>query len=68
VADGFFHAFSGWVVYIVAFLLLFAVGWILDRVPGLKAGSLESKEKSERTFATQSLPPTTRVAKSEAND
>ena len=31
VADGFFHSFSGWVVYIVAFLMLFAVGWILDR-------------------------------------
>jgi exosortase len=31
VADGFFHSFSGWVVYIVAFLLLLAVGWLLDR-------------------------------------
>ncbi|HSS20838.1 MAG TPA: exosortase [Pyrinomonadaceae bacterium] len=31
VADGFFHTFSGWVVYVVAFLLLFGVGWILDR-------------------------------------
>ena len=31
VADGFFHTFSGWVVYIVAFLMLFGVGWILDR-------------------------------------
>ena len=31
VADGFFHTFSGWVVYIVAFLLLFAAGWVLDR-------------------------------------
>jgi exosortase len=31
VADGFFHSFSGWVVYIAAFILLFAVGWILDR-------------------------------------
>ena len=30
VADGFFHEFSGWVVYIAAFLLLFAVGWLLD--------------------------------------
>ncbi len=30
IADGFFHEFSGWVVYIVAFLLLFAVGWLLD--------------------------------------
>jgi exosortase/archaeosortase family protein len=31
VADGFFHSFSGWAIYIVAFLLLFAVGWVLDR-------------------------------------
>jgi len=31
VADGFFHSFSGWVIYIVAFLMLFGVGWILDR-------------------------------------
>src|SRR5262245_16338728 len=31
VADGFFHSFSGWVIYIVAFMLLFAVGWVLDR-------------------------------------
>jgi len=68
VADGFFHAFSGWVVYIVAFLLLFAVGWTLDRVPGLTSRPLEPKETPERTFATQSLSPTTRVAKSEAND
>jgi exosortase len=31
VADGFFHSFSGWVIYIVAFLLLFGVGWLVDR-------------------------------------
>jgi exosortase len=31
VADGFFHSFSGWVVYVVAFLLLFGFGWLLDR-------------------------------------
>jgi exosortase len=31
VADGFFHSFSGWVIYVVAFMLLFAVGWVLDR-------------------------------------
>jgi len=34
VADGFFHEFSGWVVYIVAFLLLFALGWVLDKFGG----------------------------------
>jgi len=32
IADGFFHSFSGWVVYIVAFLLLLAVGWLLDLI------------------------------------
>ena len=31
IADGFFHSFSGWVIYIVAFLMLFAVAWIVDR-------------------------------------
>ena len=37
VADGFFHSFSGWVVYIAAALLLFATAWIFDRiVPFLK--------------------------------
>lgn len=32
IADGFFHSFSGWVIYVVAFLMLFGVGWLLDRV------------------------------------
>jgi exosortase len=32
VADGFFHSFSGWVVYLVALLLLFTIGWLLDRI------------------------------------
>jgi exosortase len=36
VSDGFFHSFSGWVVYIAAFLLLLAVGWILDRSARIK--------------------------------
>lgn len=31
VADGFFHSFSGWVIYIAAALLMFAVGWLVDR-------------------------------------
>jgi len=30
VADGFFHSFSGWVIYLVAAALLFATGWALD--------------------------------------
>ena len=38
VADGFFHSFSGWVVYVVAFLLLFAFGWALDRAASFGGG------------------------------
>lgn len=37
VADGFFHSFSGWVIYIVAAALLFATGWTYDRVADLGA-------------------------------
>lgn len=54
VADGFFHEFSGWVVYIVAFLMLFALGWALDR-----AGNLGRKQ-------TRGAPEETRAA--EATD
>ncbi|HEX3558990.1 MAG TPA: exosortase [Pyrinomonadaceae bacterium] len=40
VADGFFHEFSGWVIYIVAFLLLFAFGWLVDRFnPSRRGGA-----------------------------
>jgi exosortase len=44
VADGFFHSFSGWVIYIVAAALLFATGWALDRFARLlfKKTSLEA--------------------------
>jgi exosortase len=61
VADGFFHSFSGWVVYIVAFLLLLAVGWVLDRFGGggsgrdggAKAAEAAMKEKkSQRPVST----------------
>jgi exosortase len=38
VADGFFHEFSGWVIYVVAFLLLFAFGWLLDRFGPTRRG------------------------------
>ena len=49
VADGFFHSFSGWVIYIVAFLMLFGVGWLLDR---LKPKSSRARD-ARATNATQ---------------
>jgi exosortase/archaeosortase family protein len=51
VADGFFHSFSGWAIYIVAFLLLFGVGWILDRFKPSPAPQTPTEPKGvdERT-------------------
>ncbi len=31
-AEGFFHTFSGWLVFVVAFVLLFATGAVLNRI------------------------------------
>jgi exosortase len=50
VADGFFHSFSGWAIYIVAFLLLFLVGWIVDRFRPRTVDKPD--EKSSREPAT----------------
>ena len=43
VADGFFHEFSGWVVYVVAFLMLFGLGWALDLFGGRKAKAKQAR-------------------------
>ncbi|HEX9630018.1 MAG TPA: archaeosortase/exosortase family protein, partial [Pyrinomonadaceae bacterium] len=55
VADGFFHTFSGWVIYVVAFLMLFGVGWALDRV-GTSDARSEENEKG-RQAALQNVVP-----------
>ena len=52
VADGFFHSFSGWVIYIVAFLLLFAVAWVIDRFRPTR-----EKESRKVTAESDALPP-----------
>src|SRR5262249_34834788 len=31
IADGFFHSFSGWAMYLSAALLMFGVSWLFDR-------------------------------------
>jgi exosortase/archaeosortase family protein len=66
IADGFFHSFSGWVIYIVAFLLLFAFGWILDRMH-----SLLSNASIAAPAEIEALPLTagaTKLAQSERAD
>jgi exosortase len=32
VADGFFHEFSGWIVFLIAFAMMLAVHWVLSRI------------------------------------
>ena len=60
VADGFFHEFSGWVIYIVAFLLLFAFGWLLDRFNPTRGGRGGGGTTAEAT--ADSTPPTPAAA------
>ena len=35
-AEGFFHEFSGWVIFVAALILMFGCHWLLCRVPGAK--------------------------------
>src|SRR5205807_1948019 len=52
VADGFFHEFSGWVIYVAAFLLLFAFGWLLDRFnPSRRGGAGKGSGTAETVSA-----------------
>lgn len=53
VADSFFHGFSGWVIYIVAFLLLFGFAWILDRFRPADRKSLRRDSHRVETGSTQ---------------
>ena len=58
VADGFFHSFSGWAIYIVAFILLFGIGMILDRFrPAPTAGEPSIERKSTEPDAAVSISP-----------
>ena len=53
IADGFFHEFSGWVVYIVAFMMLFALGWLLDKFGGETKPPKSSGKSDEMKEATE---------------
>ena len=58
VADGFFHSFSGWAIYIVAFIMLFCTGMILDRFrPAQAAGDKSIERKSSEPDAAVSISP-----------
>jgi len=66
VADGFFHSFSGWAIYIVAFILLFGIGMILDRFRPVQAeGDKLSESKSPEPDAGVSISPVVPAESSE---
>jgi exosortase len=66
VADGFFHSFSGWVIYIVAFLLLFGFGWGLDRLRSLFSNDSRGERAALEQIPSAASAP--QVAQSEGVD
>jgi exosortase len=72
IADGFFHTFSGWAIYIAAFLLLFSVGWVLDRffrpAPAAVKASGVVEEKVVREHATAGPAASTTVLPAEGTE
>lgn len=67
IADGFFHSFSGWVIYIVAFVMLFGVGWILDR---FKPAKTKPPKSPKGAIDTNAAPagPTIQVVRAEGTE
>jgi exosortase len=66
VADGFFHSFSGWAIYIVAFILLFGIGMILDRFrPAQAEGEPPVERKSPQPDPAVAISP---VVSAEGSD
>ena len=57
IADGFFHSFSGWAIYIVAFILLFGIGMILDRFKPSRARGEQVERKSPQPEPAVSITP-----------
>jgi exosortase len=58
IADGFFHSFSGWAIYIVAFILLFGIGILVDRFkPAQTEGERSVERKSPEPDSAVSMSP-----------
>jgi len=51
VADGFFHSFSGWVIYISAAMLMFAVAWLADWFDPRRTRLTSKKKEANETVA-----------------
>jgi exosortase len=65
VADSFFHSFSGWAIYIVAFVLLIGIGMILDRLRPAQVEGDKVKRKSPEPDTPVQISP---VVSAEGSD
>ena len=65
VADGFFHSFSGWAIYIVAFILLFGIGMILDRFKPAQPDGDRVLNRSHEPDPAVSINPVVQAESSE---
>lgn len=59
-AEGFFHGFSGWLVFMFSFALLFALNFVLNRFGGRRTAPAETKGRPPETRCQRSThgPPT----------
>jgi exosortase len=58
VADGFFHSFSGWVIYISAALLMFAVAWLVDWFDPRRTRPASAQKKPGETVPATAMATT----------
>lgn len=70
VADGFFHSFSGWLIYVAAFLLLFAFGWLLDRLESVfsRDSAAGNEPLKQARVKKRTVPSATQLTQPEGTD
>ena len=69
IADSFFHSFSGWLIYIVAFLLLILFGWSLDKLASLfSRGTASERTGSKTEVRTTPIASVPRIPQPEGTD
>jgi exosortase len=66
VADGFFHYFSGWIVYLFAFILLLTIGWLLDRASHLWVKRQRQESTGAQETRATTLEPATKIREKSA--
>ncbi len=51
VAEGFFHDFSGWLIFMVSLGILLGEMWVLKKLPGRDTGKMSGTRREESAFA-----------------